>query len=239
MNIKPYYQSDRATLYVGDALTVLPSLPTGSADLVATDPPYGIGFVSDIRTDKFDKILGDDSTDIGASVIEQSIRVLRNGRHLYAFGPWQETLEQHPQVSTPVQLIWNKAGAPGLGNLKTPYGSTHEVLYFVSKNSKKSGRGALSARLRQGTVLSTPRKAASKYQHPTEKPVALMRQLIESSSLVGDIVLDPFAGSGSTLVAAIITGRKAIGIELDEQYADVIIERLERAEELAEQIEAA
>jgi len=73
-------------------------------------------------------------------------------------------------------------------------------------------------------------------RHPTEKPVALMRLLIESSSLPGEIVLDPFAGVGSTLVAAVVTGRRAIGIEIDERYAEIAAERLRKAEAIAREI---
>ena len=73
-------------------------------------------------------------------------------------------------------------------------------------------------------------------RHPTEKPVALMRLLIESSSLPGEIVLDPFAGVGSALVAAVVTGRRAIGIEIDKRYAEIAAERLRDAEAIAREI---
>lgn len=76
-------------------------------------------------------------------------------------------------------------------------------------------------------------------RHPTEKPLPLMSDLIESSSRRGEIVLDPFAGSGSTLVAAALTGRRAVGCELDPRYVDVICRRLAKAERIADMMLAA
>jgi len=69
-------------------------------------------------------------------------------------------------------------------------------------------------------------------KHPTEKPVELMRRLIESSSSVDDVVLDMFAGSGSTLVAAILSGRKAIGVEVEAEHYETALARCIAAENL-------
>lgn len=80
--------------------------------------------------------------------------------------------------------------------------------------------------------------SAQNDDHPTGKPVALMRQIIESSSLVGDLVLDPFAGAGSTLVAAVVSGRQAIGIELEEKYCERAARRLRAARTLRLALEA-
>ena len=76
-------------------------------------------------------------------------------------------------------------------------------------------------------MLEVPRPAASR-EHPTMKPVELVRRLIANSSREGDVVLDPFAGSGSTLVAAALSGRRCIAVELDPVYCDVIVARIER-----------
>jgi site-specific DNA-methyltransferase (adenine-specific) len=79
-------------------------------------------------------------------------------------------------------------------------------------------------------VIRVPRPNAKQVKrHPTEKPVALLRRLIESSSLIGETVLDPFLGSGSTIVAAIAEGRKGIGIELEERYVETAVERCDKA----------
>ncbi|MEU4296359.1 DNA-methyltransferase [Kitasatospora aureofaciens] len=85
-----------------------------------------------------------------------------------------------------------------------------------------------------------PRKNGTQVnRHPTEKPVRLMAELIESSSRRGELILDPFAGSGSTLVAALLAGRHAIGCELDERYVEVAVQRIREAERIADRIEAA
>ena len=81
--------------------------------------------------------------------------------------------------------------------------------------------------MRRGTVLRYPNtRGRGATRHPTEKPVALLRELIESSSRFGETVLDPFIGSGSTLVAAALEGRKAIGIEIEERYCEIAANRL-------------
>lgn len=82
-------------------------------------------------------------------------------------------------------------------------------------------------------MLTIARPAATR--HPTEKPVALMAQLIESSTVRGDLVVDPFAGVGSTLVAAILSGRRAWGVEVEERYATIALDRVRRAEALVRQ----
>jgi site-specific DNA-methyltransferase (adenine-specific) len=88
-------------------------------------------------------------------------------------------------------------------------------------------------------VLRFGRRTGRTVRHPTEKPTDLLAELIESSSRVGEVVLDPFAGVGSTGVAAILRGRRALLVEVDERYAEIAVERLRVAEALAEQIEAA
>jgi len=243
MTLTPLYETDRAVLYCADALDVLPTIPAGTVDLFLTDPPYGVGFRSNARiaTPKFDAIAGDDSTDVGEAVVATAIRCLKPSRHLYVFGPFREALEAIPNVSEPAELIWDK-GTMGMGDLTRIYGPSYEHIYFATRaapSAQTKGVGRLAARLRRGSILRVNRRAATKYRHPTEKPVELLRALIECSSLPGETVLDPFVGCGSTMVAAILSGRRAIGIELTEEYADTTAKRLAEAEAIADLIEAA
>jgi DNA modification methylase len=94
---------------------------------------------------------------------------------------------------------------------------------------RRGGTGNGPARLRKASVLRFQRPSgAGVVLHPTEKPIPLLRELIESSSRLGEIVLDPFMGSGSTIAAARLEGRRAIGIEVDEGYCEIAARRLEQ-----------
>lgn len=234
----PYYQTALATLYLGDARDVLPTLGRESVDLIATDPPYGVKWRSGLRGEKFDEMAGDDNSLNVPELLAGAVRALRVNRHVYVFGYSPEDLAGPLCLGGVAELIWDKTQL-GPGDLALPYGPAHERItfgvYAPRPSMRRKGCGNLSARLRKGSVLRVPRlNSQGVKNHPTEKPVALMRQIIESSSMLGEVVLDPFAGSGSTLVAALITGRKAIGIEVNEQYAEITVKRLLVAERLAQ-----
>lgn len=227
--MKPYYQNDMVTLYHADARDVLPTLPRESADLIVCDPPYGVNWQSNYRNDEFDHIAGDDGSLDVVAVIGMALTRLRQHRHLYTFGRWD--LAALP-VSGVTELVWDKC-IFGLGNLETPWGPQHEYITFAVEQSRKAKRdanaGNLSARLRRGSVLRYPRSnAGGVTRHPTEKPVPLLRELIESSSRIGETVLDWCMGSGSTGEAAMLEGRKFIGIELKEQYCEIAASRMAR-----------
>lgn len=223
-----YYRDTRAVIYHGDSRAVLPSLAE-SVDLIVTDPPYGQGYESNRRhrSALFDKIAGDDGSVDVCEILRLSLRILKDKRHLYIFGP----LDLSPLPLTIVaELIWDKAQV-GLGNLAQPWALAHEPIQFTtyvpSKANRAAGDGGLAARLRRGSVIRCKRpNSRAVNRHPTEKPIPLLRQLVESSSLLGETVFDPFAGSGSTLVASAISGRRAVGIELEERYCEVAAKRL-------------
>lgn len=220
------YESEFCQLHQGDSREILPTLEK-NVSLIVTDPPYGVSYVSGFGS--FDPIAGDDSTDVGEDVLTRALRLLRTADlHVYVFGPFD--MGRIRQTSTSVDLVWNKGG-PGMGNLSSPFGTSHERIAFSRANvSRSTGIEGLSERKRKGSVLSYPRKGGAAVRHPTEKPVGLLRELVESSSISGDVVLDPFMGVGSTAVAAILLGRKFVGIELDEGYADIAVERCKAAE---------
>ena len=221
--MKPYYQDEWVTIYHGDCREILPSLD--KVDLVLTDPPYGVNYKSG-RSNNFEAIGGDSNTDIALIGLALSLKVLRNNRHLYMFGRYD--LSRLP-ISAPVELIWDK-GIIGMGDLTSAWGSSHEYIQFAtnvpSKKNRANGYGRLSARLRKGSVLRCDRKnSRGNSLHPTEKPVLILRQMIESSSIIGDTVLDPFIGSGSTLEASILEARHCIGIEIEEKYCEIAAKR--------------
>lgn len=229
----PFYDADGITLYLGDCREVLPALARNSVDLIVTDPPYGKRWQSGRRQTTLREIAGDDGTLDVADLIGQALPVLRERRHLYVFGP--ADLSRLPLGPT-VELIWDKQQL-GPGDLSLPWGPAHETITFAvyvpRPSNRANGDGGLSARLRRGSVIRCHRLNAGQLedahdQHATPKPVELFRQLIESSSILGETVLDPFAGAGPVLEAARLEGRKAIGIEIDEANVERAVKRLQQ-----------
>jgi site-specific DNA-methyltransferase (adenine-specific) len=226
--MKPYYEDGSVTLYHGDCLDVLPGLARG-ADLLLTDPPYGISWENHRPSRQhFGSITGDDgSLDVGAC-LRAALVVVRPFRHLYVFGP--ADLSGLP-VGEVVELIWDKE-RPGAGDWSAGWAPSHERVQFAvsvpNAYDRRVRRGNGTARLRRGSVLRYHHNSAGVRHHPSEKPVALLRELVEMSSRPGETVLDPFAGSGSAAVAAVMEGRRAVLIELEERYCEVAADRLRK-----------
>lgn len=209
-------------IYCGDCLEILPLLP--KVDLVVTDPPYGMNWQSNTRVklEKYDPIVGDDDSFDFKNVMEAILKTLKHSRHLYVFGDFSF---DGIKVGATSELIWDK-GRMSAGNLYIPWGKAHEKITFAYKDKGRLGNGSLSARLRRGSILRYDRPDGNNSVHPTEKPVRLLQELIESSSRFGETVLDPFMGCGSTLLAARLEGRNCIGIEISEKYCEIAKNRL-------------
>lgn len=173
-------------------------------------------------------IEGDDSVEAAIEGLRLTLPLLTRGRHVYVFGRYN--LSGLPLKSI-TELIWDKVNKNS-GDLSVPWGNQHEYIQFAVYDISEVGRlsHAAPARLRKGTVLRYLRPNADAVQlHPTEKPVPLLRELIESSSRIGELVIDPFMGIGSTLVAARAEGRKAIGIEIEEKYCEIAAKRMSQS----------
>lgn len=237
------YQSETTTLWLGDAREVLAGIAKESTDLILTDPPYGVEWRSNQRAERFEQLVGDgageDQRDIVREVLQQCVRVVGQNRHLYVFGP-TDVLDGQ-KVSEVVELIWDK-GVIGSGDVTAAWGPQHERISFCTskfRHAGKTGATGLPTRMRKGSILRFMRPTGRKVRHPSEKPVPLLAELIESSSRRGDLVVDPFAGVGSTGVAAILTGRRSLLVEKDPQWIPIAIERIKRAEEVAREAAAA
>lgn len=242
------YRSDRCTLIWGDCRdrAVIAQVPNWYG-LLATDPPYGVNWESNSRIESFGSLAGDDGTVDWPAVLAEWVgpdgtwtQGLANSRHVYVFGYTPKELVGPLRLGATAELVWDKESM-GMGDLAQPWGPSHERFTFgVHKKGptpRASGGGALSARLRQGTVLRVQRPVGRGVtRHPTEKPWLLMAQLIESSTVHGDLVVDPCAGSGSTLIAAILEGRRGFGVEIDRRYAELAVGRIRAAEKIADQI---
>lgn len=223
--MKTYYTNDGIILYHGDCL----DHHGGDYDLIVTDAPYGQEFKSG-RSDLWGPIHGDNDIAGTMARLQHALKSLRRGRHVYIFGG-KLPLSDLPLCGF-TEIVWDK-GMVGMGDLSQPWGPQHEMIAFanyeISKANRDKGYGKLAARLRKGSIVRSlrPNSGAVKH-HPTEKPVDILRQLIESSSVMGETVYDPFAGSGSTLIAAALEGRNAVGCEIDERYCEIAARRIEK-----------
>lgn len=233
--MKPYFERGGIQIFHGDCRDILPRLGKDRADLIVTDPPYGVNFVSGRGSQSFGPIIGDDGSLNVPAALGLALKCLRRGRHIYIFGKFD--LSQLPLCSL-AEIIWDKE-IVGLGDLTLPWGPSHELITFatyeISKANRDKGYGALAARMRRGSVIRCPRLQSGQVaRHPTEKPLRVLRELIEASSVFDEVVLDPFAGSGSTLEAAHLEGRRAIGIEIDEAHCETAARRFEQGDLFAE-----
>lgn len=228
--MRPYYEQDGITIYHGDCRDILPSLASGSVDLVLSDPPYGVAYVTAwrSRTDPLvAPIQGDESLTLLADVMPQLDRLLREDRHAYMFASASKIGETCELVADFWRiknvLVWDKGDAGSVGDLEAGYAVCWEGIVYANK-----GRRALAGG-RPRSVYRYDWSGTRDPVHPTVKPVGLLSWIIGKSSSVGELIIDPFMGSGTTLRAAKDLGRKAIGIEIEERYCEIAAKRLQQS----------
>lgn len=211
----PYYEDEWVRLYHGDCRDVLPQLP--AVDLVLTDPPYGISYVSNMSAGQGTVPITNDGARLSLRLYRSVLPLIR-ADHLLWFTRWDAWpdvwVELGQRFPMRGMLIWDK-GSPGMGDLHH-WGPSYEMI-------ASAGAGRIVG-ARDGSILRYAGVPSRDRLHPTEKPVALLSYLIQK--LDADTVLDPFAGSGSTLVAAKTLGRRAIGVEIEERYCEIAARRL-------------
>ena len=182
-------------------------------DLVVTDLPYGMKFQSNHRKVKHKSIQNDDNLDWLGNWCKELKRVCKPEAHLYVFCSWHNVDIFKQELGAYFQikniLIWEKNNT-GMGDLEGDYAPKYEMVIFCSNGSKKLNGG------RDANILKA--KRTGNENHPTEKPVNLIRYLIEKSSNKGDLVLDTFAGSFSTAQACKEIGRDFICFEIEPEY---------------------
>lgn len=217
-----------------DCLEVLKNIPDNSIDLIVTDPPYGISYKNNRRKVKGkikteDGILNDtNNNDFLKNVINECFRVLKDGRHFYWFGRFDALPEQVINIKEAGfilknQLIWVKNNH-GTGDLYYSYASKHEVIIYGIKRTKKTVKPLLLQEIngikRHQDILEFSKVSKKEMIHDHQKPVDLIEFLITKSSLEGETVFDPFAGSASTAIACNNLNRNFIGTELDKNNFD-------------------
>jgi len=202
--VTPYYSEPGITIYHGDCRDILPHLP--KVDLVLTDPPYGIGWNCDY-----------------ASWVKHGPNA-QGGDRRRSYPPvYGDDKPFDPSFLLEYKnvIIW---GAPCF----LQYLGVGTILVWHKRNSSFLAQ-AEAAWMNRGSGVYVYHEPVEVMQaerkHPTQKPLGLMRWCIEKSN-TKDTILDPFMGSGTTLVAAKQLGRKAIGIEIEKKYCDIAIDRL-------------
>jgi len=208
--MKPYYSKDGIDLYLGDCRLILPQL-TEKVDLVLTDPPYGISFTAE----GYEK----HNLKYGTAAVRVTEKMAND----------DGSLDLTFLGNYPRRLVW---GFPHLNDSKA-------TGWFVWIKHKNDGAGAMGNPLEMAyTTLWSGFKwrehlwcgyltgGETRYAHPTQKPESIIGWLLNRYSKPSELILDPFLGSGTTAVAAKKLGRRCIGIEINEDYLKIAVERL-------------
>ena len=250
---EPYYEDEHVTIYHGEALDILRQLPDAVVDVVLTDPPYSSGgmFRSDRQGDPSVKYRGwsqaaggvgriapksDYGTFSGDSRDQrafhgwvaawafQALRATRVGGSIFCFTDWR----QLPTAADAIQFggwIWRGVNVWDKGTGRPMKGRFRNHLEFIVWGTNGT-LGGNDAPTYPSALIPVPTVGVHEREHVTQKPVALLQALL---SVVGTdrlTVLDPFMGSGSSLVAAREAGHRAIGIEIEEHYCEIAANRL-------------
>jgi len=249
--VKAYYQQGGITIYHGDCREILPHVEAGSVDMVFTDPPYGHnnnngdlihrreavfcgGSVQEMRPITND---GAEANELVRWFFGEAARVLGRGCCCCCcccggggpdpqFARWSLWLDEC--IPFKMMVVWDK-GPMGMGH---HYRRSYETVLVAQKGAPTkwyADSKDIENVIRPGDY-GIRKIIPSKDQHPTEKPPELAAHFIRLHSSRNDIILDPFMGSGTTLVAAKRLGRQAIGIEIEEKYCEIAVERLAQTE---------
>lgn len=205
----PYFEDEWTTLYLGDARELD---AWRAADAIVTDPPYGYGYHTGQR-----RLPGNArsiANDLDTTARDEVLAQWGEDGPALVFG----SRKRPAPAGTRMVLIWDNKGALGMGDLSLPWRPSWQEIYVI-------GKGFTGART-SGVLAFPPVQAMGRF-HPNEKPVDLLAELV--SKCPPGVIGDPFAGSGSTLLAARREGRKAVGCEVDERYCEVIASRFSQA----------
>ena len=212
-------------IYNENCMDTMSNMEDESIDLVVADPPYGMNFRSNHRAKRYDDIFWDDNLDWLDDWSLQTNKILKENSHMYVFCSFhnidifKQTLQRDFTIKN--ILIWEKNNT-SMGDLKGDYAPKYEMILFVSKGRRLLNGG------RDPNIFTFARTGNK--LHPTQKPVELISYLISKSSDEGDLVYDPFIGSGTTAVSAYNNNRKCIGSEIDDTYYEVSLTRVEHLE---------
>lgn len=217
----------------GDARELAPRV-TGPIRAIITDPPYGMGYKSNraeteegqrwSRTIEGDQDLAT-AIELFADVVPVLVKATCDDADLYVFcrwdsiNAWQDTINACCAPFAVKQcIVWDKI-LWGLGDMKGSWANSHEMILYAKK-----GRWLHPSRVTN--VIHCERLQSNQMWHPTQKPVPLFEKIIRQSSAEGDLIVDPFCGSGASIKAAQNLGRRGLGFEVDAEHARRAIESL-------------
>ncbi len=239
--MKPYFEEGGITIYHGDCRTVLPALDQ-TVDLIVTDPPYGISMpgISHERLpgrgsrtlDFFENDTPKQATELMLEAWRQTLRLCSDSASAYwwvghrTFGRLVDAYECEGWKTR--FLVWSKL-APAPPPPGSGWPSAAELCVYASRPGRTWNHDCISNTVPHSNVFladSYRHGQPGKNGHPTQKPLAVITPLLLASCLPGGIVLDPFAGSGTTLEAAKKAGCRAIGIDIEERWCEIAASRL-------------
>ena len=219
----------------GDCLSEIKRLNDESIDSVITDPPYNISRENNFKT------IGRTGVDFGEwdkgfdqlAWIEESYRVIRKGGSLFLFNDWKNVGEIAKYAETvgfdiKDMVRWRKSN-PMPRNRDRRYITDFEVAIWLVKPKGKWVFNRLTDTYDRCEYDYPITPNSEKVGHPTQKPLDLMEEIIKRHTDKGEVILDPFIGSGTTAVAAINTGRNFIGIEQEPEYVGIARRRVDEA----------
>lgn len=212
---EPYYADDHVTLYHGDCREITEWL---TADVLVTDPPYGIGWKKGNNKAAGSRAHAGISNDEDTKARDDAL-TLWGGRPGAIFGSFYAP----PPAGVRQWLVYRKPNDAGVVGSVTGFRRDVEPVFLIGPWPKRNAK--LSSVLQSRTsMIGGANGPAARYGHPHAKPVDLMEMVIAECPL--GTIADPFVGAGSTLVAAKLQGRKAIGVELEERYCEIAARRL-------------
>ena len=211
-------------IYNEDCLEGIQKIASASIDTIITDPPYFIGMTHNGKKGNYnDLIIMKPFFD---SLFSEFSRVIKENGKVYIFCDWRTYAFYYPlllkHISVRNMLVWDKISGPG-----SSYAFTHELILFAEKDTPYM-KGSNIFRI--PGFSAGAKKTNGEMLHPTQKPVEVIEKLITDSTKEGDLVLDCFMGSGTTVVAAKKLNRNFIGFEIQEKYITISENRLKQVE---------
>jgi site-specific DNA-methyltransferase (adenine-specific) len=220
MSIQLPTADNPVVLLKGDALELLPQIPAGAVDAVVTDPPYGIGFKYNTHDDS-----GDEYEALMGRVVPLTERCVIDGGGLFWWQGMPRCSDWHRWFPTGYRLLASCKNFVQMRPVAVQYAFDPVVFWWKGKPRVYPENGR-----RDWHIANTARwvcDKATKGIHPCQRPIDAVEYVVRMASNPGDIVLDPFAGSGTTALACLMTGRRCLSIELDPHYHAVAQKRID------------